>query len=76
MLEILIVIGLYSIYKIAREIIGNRKHLTDREILDYKYYRRSLSTSKQQRVTNHIGVCDICKDRFTELYMNDQTKAK
>lgn len=71
MLEILIIIGLYAIYKIAREIIGNTKHLSDSEIKEYKYRRRSLSESKQKRVTDHIGTCEQCKERFMDLLMGE-----
>ncbi len=67
LIELLFVIAIYGVYKIAREIMGNNKHLSDAEIKEYKYKRRSLSESAQRRITNHIGTCDECRERFTSI---------
>lgn len=58
--------ALYGFIKIFSEILQNRKHLSDDEISEYKYRRRSLSETNQRRITNHIGTCESCRERFTE----------
>ena len=67
---ILILCTVYIIFRMARQIIGNRGHLTEEDIREYKYRRRSLSEPAQRRITNHVGVCDKCRERFTQL-MNE-----
>lgn len=71
MMQILLLVAAYGAFKIIREIVGNTSHLTDEEIENYKYHRRSLSSAKQRRVTNHIGICDECSKRFTDAMMGD-----
>ncbi len=67
---ILVALAAYGVFRISREIIGDQGHLTDEDIREYKYKRRSLSENFQRRITNHIGVCDQCRDRFTDV-MNE-----
>ena len=67
MLSLLILIGIYGIYKIVKEILGDNKHLLESEIREYKSKRRTLSETKQRRVTNHVGICDECRERFSEI---------
>ena len=69
--KIVVLSAVYGIYKIAKEILGNRRHLTDQEIRKYKHHRRSLSSAEQRRVTNHIGTCDDCRTRFTDVLMGE-----
>ena len=70
LMNLLLIIAIYGVYKIVREIFSNNKHLSDSEIREYKNSRRSLSESKQRRVTNHIGTCEECRARFT-IMMNE-----
>jgi len=67
MMEILLLIALYGVYKIAKEIVVNSTHLTDKEIREFKGKRRSLSHTKQGRITNHIGTCEKCRNKFTKI---------
>lgn len=70
MFYLLIILVAYGVFRISREIIGNRTHLTDEEIREYKNRRRSLSESSQRRITSHIGTCEECRERFTGI-MNE-----
>ena len=70
MFYLLVTLAVYGVYRISREIIGNRAHLKEEEIRDYKYKRRSLSESFQRRITNHIGTCEECREQFTRI-MNE-----
>ena len=70
MFYLLITLAAYGVFRISREIISNRAHLTDEEIREYKNKRRSLSESSQRRITNHIGTCEECRERFTGI-MNE-----
>ena len=70
MFYLLVTLAVYGVYHISREIIGNRAHLMEEEIRDYKYKRRSLSESFQRRITNHIGTCEECREQFTKI-MNE-----
>ena len=70
MFYILVTLAVYGVFRISREIIGNRVHLMEEEIRDYKYKRRSLSESFQRKITNHIGTCEECREQFTKI-MNE-----
>ena len=70
MFYILVTLAVYGVFRISREIIGNRAHLMEEEIRDYKYKRRSLSESFQRKITNHIGTCEECRQQFTKI-MNE-----
>ena len=70
MFYLLVTLAVYGVFRISREIIGNRVHLTEEEISEYKYKRRSLSESFQRRITNHIGTCEECREQFTKV-MNE-----
>jgi len=70
MFYLLVTLAVYVVFRISREIIGNRAHLMKEEIRDYKYKRRSLSESFQRRITNHIGTCEECREQFTRI-MNE-----
>lgn len=66
-IAILVFVSFYGVIRISRQIMGNASHLTEDDILEYKYRRRSLSESFQRRITNHIGTCDDCRKKFTEI---------
>lgn len=59
--------ALYGFVKILNEILQNRKHLSEDDVLEYKYRRRSLSETAQRRITNHVGICESCRDKFTQI---------
>jgi len=70
MFYLLVTLAVYGVFRISREIIGNRVHLMEEEIRDYKYKRRSLSESFQRKITNHIGTCEECREQFKKI-MNE-----
>jgi len=68
-IALLALLTAYGVFRVTRKIIGQTGHLTDEDILEYKYRRRSLSESYQKRITNHIGRCEECRKRFTDMLM-------
>lgn len=67
MLEILILMSLYGIYRIIREIAASRKCPNDAELRGVLLGRIGGDTARARKVKQHLGVCEKCRDRVQEL---------
>ena len=67
MLEILILISLYGIYRIVREIIGQRKCPRDSELRNVVLGITKKNSETADRVIRHLGICDACQERAKEI---------
>jgi len=67
MFEILLLIALYGVYRIVREIVNQRKCPHDRDLRDVVLGMEKKSTAKYDRVIRHLGICEKCQDKAREI---------
>ena len=65
---LLVVVSLFIIYRIGREVFASRRHLTEEELLDYHQGRLAAEDRAAfRRVSAHLADCEACRDRFDEI---------
>ena len=67
MLEILIIIALYTIYKLVREIVNQRKCPSESLLRGVLLGRIKKNTDKADFVIMHLGICEKCQQRAKEI---------
>ncbi len=67
MFEILILISIYGIYRIVREIINQRKCPHERDLREVVLGIEKKSSARYDRVIRHIGICEKCQERAREI---------
>ena len=67
MFEIFILITLYGIYRVVREIIGHRKCPRDSDLRKVVLGITKKNSETADRVILHLGICEKCQERAREI---------
>jgi len=67
MFEIAVLITLYVVYRIVREVVKQRKCPDDRDLRDVVLGIEKKSTNKYDRVIRHLGICEECQEKAREI---------
>ena len=66
-LQILILISLYGIYRLVREIIAQRRCPKDKVLKDVVLGVIKKNSETADRVIMHLGICEKCQERAKEI---------
>lgn len=67
MLQIVMLISLYGIYRIVREIINQRKCPREKVLRDVVLGIEKKNSETYDKVIRHIGICEECQDKAREI---------
>ena len=65
--QILILISLYGIYRIVREVKSQRRCPDDKELRDVLLGLIKKNSATSDRVIMHLGICEKCQERAREI---------
>lgn len=67
MLDIFILISLYGIYRVIREIRAHRKCPSDNDLRKVVLGIAKKNSTIADKVILHLGICEKCQDKAREI---------
>lgn len=72
---ILALVMAYSAFKIAIEILEQRRHLSDKIIQEYLMGQLKGRDLEYERTIRHLGVCKDCQNRLKDFNFGKEIEA-